>query len=157
MELDLERHERISAPVQLVWEEIDTLEQILAKAPHAFGYDVVPGGQRATVKANLAWGPLKWALDGEASLHDVLAPLHLGYRIEVASLELAYEGTIDLTRVGDSETKLDYRGHLETRHRLASRMRGMFSEILEEHADGLVNRVKVRAEQRRLAQERLLK
>jgi hypothetical protein len=33
MEIDVERHERITAPVQLVWDEIDSLEQILAKSP----------------------------------------------------------------------------------------------------------------------------
>ena len=33
MELDVERHDRIMAPLQLVWEEMDSLEQILAKSP----------------------------------------------------------------------------------------------------------------------------
>jgi hypothetical protein len=51
MEIDIERQERIIAPLQLVWEEIDSLEQILAKWPQAFTYDVVPGGQLATIKA----------------------------------------------------------------------------------------------------------
>lgn len=157
MEIEVERHERITAPVQLVWEEIDSLEQILAKSPQAFSYDVVPGGQRAVIKSNLAWGPLKWAVEGEASLHDVVARQHLCYQLDVPSLEMHFEATIDLTVVGDTETRLDYRGQMEIRHRLAGRMRGMFSEMLEEHASGLVRRVKVHAEQRRLAQERLLK
>ena len=61
-----------------------------------------------------------------------------------------------LTAVGTSETRLDCRGHLETEHRLAARMRGMCSQIVEGHVQGVVHRVKVRAEQRRLAQERLL-
>jgi hypothetical protein len=40
---------------------------------------------------------------------------------------------------------------------MASRMRGLFNEIAEDQAHSLVHRVKVKAEQRRLAQERLLK
>jgi hypothetical protein len=35
-------------------------------------------------------------------------------------------------------------------------MRGVCSQIVEAHVQGLIHRVKVRAEQRRLAQERLL-
>ena len=66
-------------------------------------------------------------------------------------------GSIELTPIGETETKLDYRGHLDVRHRMAARMRGLFTEIAEDQAHSLVHRVKVKAEQRRLAQERLLK
>ena len=59
--------------------------------------------------------------------------------------------------IGEGETKLEYRGRLDVRHRMASRMRGLFNEIAEDQAHSLVHRVKVKAEQRRLAQERLLK
>jgi carbon monoxide dehydrogenase subunit G len=156
MEIDIERQERMLAPVELVWDEIDTLEKLLAKSPQTFNYDVVPGGQRATAKANLAWGPIKWTLDIEASIEDFRPLQHLVYAIEAPSLELRFEATIDLVVVGDAETRLDYRAKLDLRHRLASRMRGMFNEIAEEHAHGLVSRVKVKSEQRRLAQERLL-
>jgi hypothetical protein len=52
---------------------------------------------------------------------------------------------------------LDYTGDLELDHRLAGRMRGLFNELIEEHIHGLTTRVKTRAEQRRLADERLLK
>ena len=40
---------------------------------------------------------------------------------------------------------------------MASRMRGVFTEILEDQAHSILHRVKVKSEQRRLAQERLLK
>jgi carbon monoxide dehydrogenase subunit G len=156
MEIDIERHERILAPVELVWDEIDTLEKLLAKSPQAFNYDLVPGGQRATAKANLAWGPIKWTLDIEASIEDFRPLQRLVYVIVAPTLELRLEATIDLVVVGDAETRLDYRAKLDLRHRLASRMRGMFNEITEEHTHGLVSRVKVKAEQRRLAQDRLL-
>ena len=157
MELEVQRHERIMAPLQLVWEEMDSLEQILAKSPQISQYDVVPGGQRARGTTKLAWGPLKWTVDIEAEVTELIPLQRLGFAIEGPSLEVRYEGTIDLAPIGEAETKLEYRGRLDVRHRMASRMRGLFNEIAEDQAHSLVHRVKVKAEQRRLAQERLLK
>ena len=157
MELEIERHERINAPLQLVWEEMDSLEQILAKSPQISEYDVVPGGQRARGKTKLAWGPVKWTVDVEVEITEFEPRQRLGFAIEGPSLEVRYEGTIDLAPIGEAETKLEYRGRLDVRHRMASRMRGLFNEIAEDQAHSLVHRVKVKAEQRRLAQERLLK
>lgn len=156
MEVDVERQERITAPLQLVWEEIDSLDQILAKSPHAFAYEVVPGGKRATGKGRLAWGPLKWTLDLDVSIEELHLRQHLVYVVAVPAFELRFEGTIDLSAVGEGETRLDYRGHLDCHHRLANRLRGTFNEVAEEHVHGLIHRTKVRAEQRRLAQDRLL-
>jgi len=156
MELEIERHERINAPLQLVWEEMDSLEQILAKSPQISEYDVVPGGQRARGKTKLAWGPVKWTVDVEVEITEFEPRQRLGFAIEGPSLEVRYEGTIDLAPIGEGETKLDYRGRLDVRHRMASHMRGLFNEIAEDQAHSLVHRVKVKAEQRRLAQERLL-
>ena len=157
MELEVQRHERIMAPVQLVWEEMDTLEQILSKSPQIAEYDVVPGGQKARGRTKLAWGPVKWTVDLEIAIVEFQPRQRLGFSIDGPSLEVRYEATIDLTSIGEGETKLDYRGHLDVRHRMASRMRGLFNEIAEDQAHSLVHRVKVKAEQRRLAQERLLK
>src|SRR2546423_14104234 len=90
MEIDVERRERIIAPLSLVWDEIDSLD-----------------GARAAAKFRLTWGPLKWPLDVDISLK--------------------------LTAVGESETRLDCRGHLEARHRVAAGMRGLCHEIVERH------------------------
>lgn len=157
MEFDVQRHERIMAPLQLVWEEMDSLDQILAKTPQISEYDIVPGGQKARGTARLAWGPVKWTLDLEGEITQFEPRQRIGYCIEGPSLEVRYEATIELARVGDNETKLDLRGHFDVRHRMAGRMKGLFNEIAEDHAHSLVHRVKVKAEQRRLAQERLLK
>jgi hypothetical protein len=113
MEIEVERRERILAPIHLVWDEIEMLD-----------------GARAAARFQLTWGPLKWPLD-----------------VDVA---------MKLTAVGRSETRLDCRGHLKARHPLAARMRGLCNEVVEGHVRGVVQRVKVRAEQRRLAEERLL-
>jgi len=157
MELEVQRHERIMAPLQLVWEEMDSLEQILAKSPQISQYEVVPGGQRAHGSTKLAWGPLKWTVDVEVEITELLPLQRLGFSIDGPSLEVHYETTVDIAPIGEGETKLEYRGHLDVRHRMANRMRGLFNEIAEDQAHSLVHRVKVKAEQRRLAQERLLK
>jgi carbon monoxide dehydrogenase subunit G len=157
MELEVHRHERIMAPLQLVWEEIDSLEQFLAKTPQVSEHDVVPGGQKARGKTRLAWGPLKWTLDLEVEITDFQPRQRIGFSVDGPAMEVHYEVTVELAPVGDSETRLEYDGHLDVRHRMAGRMRGLFNEIAEDHAHGIVHRVKVKAEQRRLAQERLLK
>jgi carbon monoxide dehydrogenase subunit G len=157
MELEVQRHERIMAPLQLVWEEMDSLEQILAKSPQISHFEVVPGGQRAHGSTNLAWGPLKWTVDIEVEITELLPLQRLGFFIEGPSLEVRYDAALEISPIGEGETRLDYRGHLDVRHRMASRMRGLFNEIAEDQAHSVVHRVKVKAEQRRLAQERLLK
>lgn len=157
MELEVQRHERIMAPVQLVWEEMDSLDQILAKSPQISEYDVTPGGQKARGSTKLAWGPVKWAVEVEVSLTGLVPRQRVAFVMEVASMETRGEVTIMIASIGESETKLDYRCIIEVRHRLASRMRGLFNEILEDQAHSILHRVKVKSEQRRLAQERLLK
>jgi carbon monoxide dehydrogenase subunit G len=157
MELEVHRHERIMAPIQLVWEEIDSLEQFLSKSPQVSEYDVVPGGQKARGKTRLAWGPVKWTLDLDVEIIEFQPRQRIVVCFDSPTMELSYQATIDLASVGESETKLDLHGHLDVRHRMAGRMRGLFNEIAEDQAHSLVHRVKVKAEQRRLAQERLLK
>ena len=136
---------------------MDSLEQILAKSPQVAEYDVVPGGQKARGSSRLAWGPVKWKVDLEVTIAEFQPRQRLAFTIDAPSLEVHYEVGMDLISIGEGETKLDYRGHLDVRHRMAGRMRGLFSEIAEDQAHSLVHRVKVKAEQRRLAQERLLK
>jgi carbon monoxide dehydrogenase subunit G len=157
MQLEVERHERINAPLQLVWEEMDSLEQILAKIPQISDHDVAPGGQKSRGRTKLTWGPVKWAVDVEVAIAEFQPRRRLGFVIDAPTLQVRYECSIDLVSIGERETKLDYRGHLDVRHRMASRVPGLFNEMAEDQAHSLVHRVKVKAEQRRLAQERLLK
>ena len=157
MEVEVQRHERIVASLQLVWEEMDSLYQILANSPQVSQYDVATGGQKARGRSRLAWGPLKWPVDLDIEITEFQPSRRIGFSIDAPSLEVHYEVGIDLVPIGEAETKLDFRGHLDVRHRMASRMRGLFTEIAEDQAHSLVQRVKVKAEKRRLAQERLLK
>jgi carbon monoxide dehydrogenase subunit G len=156
MDVEVHHRERVIAPVQIVWEEIDSLEQILAKLPQISEYDLVPGGRRAFGRSKVAWGPIKWAIEVHVAVV-VVQPWRLAFTIDAPALEVHSEAAIELTPMGEAETMFDYRGYLDAQHRLASRMRGLYSELAKDQADSLVHRVKVKAEQRRLAQERLLR
>lgn len=154
-ELDLERQVRVSAPLRLVWEEMGSLHQVLAKAPHLSDCEVARGGQQALMRAHLSWGPFKRAVEVEARLLGIAVERQIRYVMEAGSLEARAEIAIDLIVAGDCETRLLYRSCVEAGHKTAIRMWRVFREIAEEQADSLLQRVKVRSEQRRLAHERL--
>ena len=157
MELSVQRQERIIAPVHLVWDEMDSLDQILSKTPQVSDFEIIPGGKKARGVARLAWGPVKWNTDLTIEITDIVPQHRIAFCIEGPSLEIHQVTTVEIAPVGENETRLDYRGQLDVRHRMAGRMKGLFNEIAEDHAHSLINRVKIKAEQRRLAQERLLK
>jgi len=157
MHTDYRRNVRVIAPVQLVWDEMSDLHAILSKSMQFLTYDLAADGGSARFKANLTWGPLKYAIEGTATVEES-APRELTrYVVRIPQLEMRYTGTLKLTPGGAAETTLDYISDLDIDHRLAGRMRGLFNELIEEHIHGLTTRVKTRAEQRRLADERLLK
>jgi hypothetical protein len=155
MELQLERRERIMAPLPLVWEELDSLDRLLGKTAYLADH-VLPGGDRASAKITLSWGPLKQIVDLDVTLLGALDHRQIRYAIEAPRLNSRLEGAIDLIPLGRSETMLDHRGAVDVEHRLAARMRGQLEELTEQYADTIVERVKTRAENRRHAQERLL-
>jgi hypothetical protein len=157
VQTEFHRSTRIVAPVPLVWEEMATLDAILAKSPQFLSYQLAPGGESAQVSANLSWGPLKYPLEGTAQVQGVEPHRQTTYVFAAPSIGLHYAGTLHIAPGGAAETALEYSGELEIEHRMAARMRGLFSEVIEDHIHGLTSRVKTRAEHRRLAEERLLK
>ena len=156
MHSDYKRSARIAAPVQMVWDEMNDLDAILAKSTQFVSYDLAADGRSAQIKGNLTWGPLKYAVDGRVSLDESIARELTRYVMTVPQLGLRYTGAMRITPGSATETTLDYNGDLEIEHKMAGRMRGLFNDLLEEHIHGLTTRVKARAEQRRLADERLL-
>jgi carbon monoxide dehydrogenase subunit G len=156
VEIDFERGTRIVAPVEVVWAEMDSLEDLLSKSPQLMSFSLLTG-DRAAVRTRLTWGPLKYEVAGTMTVRQAVANQQLDYSVVVPDLGLDYSATLRLAPTGAGETSLQYAAHLEMNHRLASKLRGLFLEVVEEHIHGLVGRVKTRAEQRRLADERLLK
>lgn len=156
MQTEFHRNVRVVAPVQLVWDEMHDLEAILAKSTQFLSYTIGADRETARFTANLAWGPLRYGVEGTAAVADPLPRQQTRFVVTVPNLGLRYTATIKLAPGGATETTLDYAGDLEVDHRMAGRMRGLFNELIEDHIHGFTSRVKTRAEQRRLADERLL-
>ena len=116
-----------------------------------------PAGRRPGARPSWPGGRSSGPLDLEAQITEFNPLQRLGFTLDGPSLEVSAEPIVDSPGSGRARRSLDYRGHIDVRHRMASRMRGLFNEIAEDHAHSLIQRVKVKAEQRRLAQERLLK
>lgn len=156
MEFDLERQECISAPLHLVWDEIDSLERVLAKTPHVTVCEVAPSKQQARGRATVAWGPVKRTVNLDVALLGLVAEQQIRYVIEARSLETSLEAAIDLALAGMNETRVHYHASVVVRHPTARRTWRLLREIAEEQADSILHRIKVKSEQRRLAHERLL-
>jgi hypothetical protein len=155
-ELDLERQEIVSAPVDLVWDEMGSLGQVLAMTPYISDYEVVPGGQQAQGRAMVAWGPVKRTIDLDATLLGIALERQIRYVIAALSLQMRVEIAIDLALAGMNETRLHYHSLLIAGHPTTVRTWRLYREIAEVQADRLLHRVKVKSEQRRLAKQRLL-
>jgi carbon monoxide dehydrogenase subunit G len=154
IELQIKRCERMMAPLQLVWEEVGSLDELLAKTLRK--YQVELGARRATGETTVAWGPIRRTFAVEAVLLGLVAERQVRYALEVPSIATRLEANIDLIPFGEAETKLDYHAALEVQHPVASHKRRLLSEMAEEHALGIVTRIKAKSEHRRLAEERLL-
>lgn len=156
MQLDFDRQLRITAPVAAVWEEMDSLAAIMAKSPQLDTTAIAAGVRDTPFTAHLSWGPFHHDVVGTAELPECEPERSVTYTLTVPSLIAQWTGNMQLAAVGPDITTLDYSGRLDLNHRLAPRMRGMFQELAEEHVHTLTDRVKSRAERRRLAQDRLL-
>ena len=155
MEIAFERSARVLAPKELVWAEMNSLESVINKSPQLIDYTIT-GERDARIRTKLTWGPLKYQVEGTMTVRQAVPNELLEYVIALPELGWLYPATMRITPAGVHESSLDYVARLELNHRLATKLRGLFSELIEEHIHGLVGRVKTRAEQRRLADERLL-
>jgi carbon monoxide dehydrogenase subunit G len=155
VEIAFERSVRVLAPVELVWAEMNSVESILSKSPQVVDYSIL-GERDARIRSKLTWGPLKYQVEGTMTVRQLTQNQLLEYAILLPELGLTYLAGMRIAPGGAHDTTLDYVAHLDLNHRLAAKLRGLFAELIEEHIHGLVGRVKTRAEQRRLADERLL-
>ena len=153
--LVFQREARVKAPVQLVWDEVGSLDAVIARTPQALTHLRAANGKSAAISGNLHWGPFKHTLAAEVSVVELVPTRQIDYRIVAPSLESHYDGRITLHAVGAAETELRYHGELDLRSPAAKRFRGMLSDLVEEHVHGMTEQAKARAERRQLAEEKL--
>jgi len=146
MELQIERSERLMAPLPFVWDEMNSLDELLNKTAHLANYEVLLSGDRAHASTILAWGPIKKRLRLDVKLLGIVAERQVRYAIEAATLGSRLEASIDLIPFGPNETKLNYRAGVEVRSRHGRHRRHLLDEIAEDHVDTLIGHVKAKSE-----------
>jgi carbon monoxide dehydrogenase subunit G len=149
--LYIERSERMLAPIPFVWEEVSSLDRVLAQSVHVTNYEATVNGDRARGSTMHSRGPVKKTLILEATLLGVVEERQIRYAIEGCSVGTRFEANIDLIPLGATETKLNCQGALEVGHRLASHLSHVLDDMTEEYVTVLIDRVKAHSEQRRPA------
>jgi hypothetical protein len=149
-----ERTVRIDAPVAAVWNEIATLDQLLARAPEVVA--VVPHAdpRRATFRARLVWGRfLAWNVDAEAKILEAVPRTHLLYTSDFPKLRAHYQGIFALAPGASDVTIFGYRGSFVCRHHFARLMTWALSLVMKDHVDTVTSSVARLAAQHTLFEE----
>lgn len=155
IEADHTRSVRVAAPIDMVWDELGSLDRLMKQIPEVAYVRLEPDGRTAHITTSLAWGPISWKF-ANVSLAVSRPPHQLQWCVHASSLQLDFEGTFDLAPAAvRNETLLTYRGSLRCRHRLLSRLRGALASSLEGHVNSLTERLAVLAAQHTEAKARL--
>lgn len=137
---------RVDAPVSAVWEEISTLDQLLARAPEVVSVEPHPREpDRAIWQGRMVWGRLQWNVDGDARILERKAGEHLLFSSEIPTLDAHYQGIFVLAPGAKDVTVLGYRGSFVCRHRLHRLMKPALTFVLEDHVETVATRVARRA------------
>ena len=137
---------RVDAPVSAVWEEISTLDQLLARAPEVLSVEPHPREpDRAIWQGRMVWGRLRWNVDGDARILERKAGKHLLFSSEIPTLDARYQGIFVLAPGAKDVTVLGYRGSFVCRHRLHRFMKPALTFVLKDHVETVATRVAHRA------------
>jgi hypothetical protein len=137
---------RVDAPASALWEEIATLDQLLARAPEVISVEPHPGEpDRAIWQGRMVWGRLQWNVEGDARVLERNAGEHLLFSSEIATLDAHYQGIFVLAPGGKDVTVLGYRGSFVCRHRLHRFMKPALTFVLKDHVETVATRVARRA------------
>ena len=143
---------RAAAPIDIVWDELHTLERLLENIPTISSFEVDADGRHASFTGALTRWPASWrALPGQAEITSSEPPRRLELTLTVPEVGLHFVGTFELASVAAEETNLTYRGELRCDHPLAARLRHVLTGILETHMDALATRIASRAARRTAA------
>jgi hypothetical protein len=146
LKADYEITIRVDAPASAVWEEITTLDQLLARAPEVVSVEPHPAEpDRAIWNGRMVWGRLQWNVDGDARILERSAPKHLLFSSEIPKLDAHYQGIFVLAPGAKDVTVLGYRGSFVCRHRLHRFMKPALTFVLKDHVETVATRVARRA------------
>lgn len=149
------RTTRVGASLAQVWEEMSTLDKLLGYAAEAYTYRVAPDGHRAAVRSAVDAGPLSWPVLVEVEVEDSVPPHRLRFLAEVSTMELTLDAALDLTAAGGAETVMRYSAVLVCEHWALRRLRSIVRGALEDHVDGLTDRIATAAARHAAARRNL--
>ena len=144
---DYETTLRIDAPIEAVWDQIETLDRIMRHAPEVDSFELEPGGQRAQWRGRLIAGPFRRDAGGSAELVERVERRSIAYTTTIPVIDTRYSGIFVLASGGEGVTVMGYRGSFVCRHLLASVMRQPLTAVLEDHVLSVPARVAQLAEQ----------
>jgi carbon monoxide dehydrogenase subunit G len=138
---------RVDAPVSAVWEEIETLDRLLARAPEVVSVDPHAEPDRALWHGRMVWGRLQWTVEGDARVLERKRNRHLLFSSEIPTLDAHFQGIFVLAPGASDVTVLGYRGSFVCRHRLHRLMKQPLTFVLKDHVETVATRVGRRAAQ----------
>lgn len=148
LKADYEITTRVDAPVSAVWEELAQLDLLLARAPEVVSVEPHPeDSDRAIWHGRMAWGRLRWEVDGDARILERRTHRHLLFSSDIPTLDAHYQGIFVLAPGAKDVTVLGYRGSFVCRHRLQRILRQPLTFVLKDHVETVALRIGRRAGQ----------
>lgn len=123
--------ERISAPVEMVWEEL-TFDAVLAPLVNRRA-DVGLGEREARVDVRLVWEPLSCTVAGHAVFGRIRQTVHVFMLVSFPELDLDYRCAFDLAAAAADVTNLRSEGRLRCGHRRVRRCPAYLTALVENH------------------------
>jgi carbon monoxide dehydrogenase subunit G len=145
---------RVRAPNQAVWQEIETIDLILAKIEEVRQSVIDDRHQSARIRAHMAWGPFARTVDGTARILEMHKPQGLTFTLQVQIPNIVETGRLELSEVASEETNLRFETDVRF-GRLSKTVRNVVDDALEAHNRGFVETVATMAERHWLAHQRL--
>lgn len=148
---------RVQAPIDAVWAEVGSLAMALSGAPGVTSYELSQDNTHAAFTANLSWGPMRWRIDGQATVVASDRPNRFRWHAEAPRFPFEVTGEVELTPISQDETVLDYRftSSMPRRSGMHDRVWKVLAAAFEDHVQEFSRRVARLAEQHALAEQRL--
>ena len=145
---------RVHAPREVVWEEMETVDLLLAHIEQVVHSVVDDQKVSATFRGRLRWGPFGWNLSGVAAVGEVTPLERLTFSFEVPNIGASQHGVFDLAVASAEETNLTFTAEMRL-GRVAKTVRHLVDETTEGYVRAIVTGIAARAENHWLAEQRL--
>lgn len=148
---------RVAAPVDQVWAEVGSLAQVLRHSYGITDFEPAADGNSAKVRGSLAWGPLRWKLNGSAAVRSVDPGRYLEWVGEATQIAFQIICKLQLDKVAADETAVRFEavGSTPRRSPVQAGLWNVLSAELETYVAHFVDRVGTLSEQHTRARRQL--